>query len=76
MLGYLRLEIMVRKSAISLETGCVKDDKDYVKCKKTDRNSKLNPNTLLGTCMFQMRKTALLYTDYDGIRLAANLLNL
>jgi hypothetical protein len=33
-----------------------KDDNDYVKCKTTGRNTKLNPNTSLGTCMLQMRK--------------------
>jgi hypothetical protein len=53
-----------------------KDNKDYVQCKKIGRNSKLNSNTLLEKCMFQMRKTASLHTDYDSIRLTANLLNL
>lgn len=54
----------------------MRKDNDYVKCKTTGRNTKLNPNTSLGTCMFEMRKTPLLHTDYDGIRLTANLLNL
>jgi len=54
----------------------MRKDNNYIKCKTTGRNTKLNPNTSLGTCMFEMRKTPLLHTDYDGIRLKANLLNL
>lgn len=53
-----------------------KEDNGYVKCKTTGRNTKLNSNTLLGTCMFEMGKTAMLHTGYDGIRITANLLNL